>query len=276
MGSYVLLPPAHRHVDPLHPEILEQKLASQKEEIEQLVEDNHQLASTHVALRHDLAAAQEEIERLKEHIRSIRAESDIQIRIISEKMAKKEGDIQASNRFRKDLQQAISEAQKIATTNRELSAKLVHATEELEKARSELKNLPQMQTELDKLQKEYLKLRKTFDYEKGLNVTQVENMKLMELDLVGKASELERLQAELLNAERKVQVNNSFVHPYTHQMSHPMPSNMAYPDGYGMPPHATQLGIHHPLGEGIIPYGAAPIGPGVGSANFAWGQQRPY
>lgn len=260
-----MLPVAHRHADHLRPEILENKLASQREEIEQLVADNHQLASTHVALKQDLAAALEEIERIKEHIRSIRTESDIQIRLISDKMAKKEGDIQASERVRKELQHSINEAKQLATTIRELSAKITHATGELEKARSEVKNLPQMQAALDKLQKEHQKLRKTFEYEKGLNIAQVEEMKLMELDLVGKSSELERLQAELSNAERKVQqANEAYSQHLTHQIHPPMHNAMSFPDGFG-----------RPTGEGSIPYGTAHAGPGLGSANFAW-QQGPY
>lgn len=265
-----MLPAAHRHVDPLRPEILENKLASQKEEIEQLVADNHQLASTHVALKRDLAAVLEETERVKEHIQSIRTESDIQIRLILDKMGKKEGDIQASERVRNELQQSINEAKQLASTIRELSAKITRATEELEKARSEVRNLPQMQAELDKLQEEHRKLRKTFEHEKGLNVAQVEEMKLMELDLVGKTSEVERLQAELSNAERKVQqANEAYNQRLSHQIPPPVHNAMTYPVGFGRPPLGSSMDTHPPIGEGSIPYG-------VGSANFAWRQQGPY
>lgn len=159
MASYGLLPAAHHSMDPLPPEILENKLVSQAAEIEQLVADNHTLAHTHVTLRHDLSAVHEEIEKLKAHIRSIQTERDIQIRVILDKMAKKEGDIQASDSIKKDLQQSLDVAQKLVATNQELNVKIKHGTEELEKARLEFKKLPEVQAELEKLQQEHQWLR---------------------------------------------------------------------------------------------------------------------
>nr|GMD40084.1 protein FLX-like 4 [Ipomoea batatas] len=265
MTSYGLLPAAHHSMDslPLH-DILESRLGSQAAEIEQLVTDNHQLASTHVALRQDLAAVHEEIEKLREHVRSIRTESDIQIQVILDKMAKKEEDIQASDSIKKDLQQSLDEVQKLVTANQELSSKVQHATEELEKARLEVKKLPEMHTELEKLQQEHQQLRKTFEYEKGLNITKVEQMKLMEIDLVGKAQEVERLRAEVLNAERRDQAINSYAQPYMHPTP-PIHASMTYMDGYGRP--HSQMGIHSTGGTA----GTAPIG-GAVPPNPPWGR----
>lgn len=48
---------------------------------------------------------------------------------------------------------------------------------------------------------------KTYEYEKGLNVEKVEQMKVMEKDLVGLAEEVERLRAEVSNAEKAAHGN---------------------------------------------------------------------
>ncbi|KAL6964803.1 hypothetical protein U1Q18_035858 [Sarracenia purpurea var. burkii] len=85
-------PAGHHHpMEPLSLTVyLEAKLADQVEEIERLAGENHRLAATHTALRQDLVGAQQEIQRLKAHIRSIQTKSDIQIRVLLEKIGKME------------------------------------------------------------------------------------------------------------------------------------------------------------------------------------------
>ena len=43
----------------------------------------------------------------------------------------------------------------------------------------------------------------TFEYEKGLNMDQVREMQEMEKNLVALAREMEKLRAEVLNAEKR-------------------------------------------------------------------------
>lgn len=52
--------------------------------------------------------------------------------------------------------------------------------------------------------------RITFDYEKGLNIEKVEQLKAMEPKLIGMAREVEKLHAEVLNAEKRAS-GNSFL-----------------------------------------------------------------
>ena len=119
----------HRPIGPLpRPELLENKMAVQAEEIERLAGDNHRLAATHVALRQDLVSAQQDVQRLRAHIRSIETESDIQIRVLLDKIAKMEVDIRASESVRKDLQKARMEAQSLVTARQELTFEIQQAT----------------------------------------------------------------------------------------------------------------------------------------------------
>lgn len=150
----------HRLLEHLpHPELLEDKIAVQAAEIERLAGDNHRLAASHVTLREDLVAAQQEIPRLKAHIRSIHTESDIQIRVLLDKIAKMDAEIRASERLKKDLQQAHIEAQNLVKTRQELAAKIHQAAEELHKARLKVKSLPDLHAELDSLRQEHQRLR---------------------------------------------------------------------------------------------------------------------
>lgn len=45
--------------------------------------------------------------------------------------------------------------------------------------------------------------RTTFEYEKGLNIDKVHQMQAMEKNLVGMAREVEKLRAEVSNAEKR-------------------------------------------------------------------------
>ena len=96
-----------------HPDIAENKMLAQVAEIERLAGDNHRLAATHGALRQELVAAQHEISRIKAQIRSIETESDIQIRVLMERIAKMEGDIRADEHVKKELQHDNEEAQSV-------------------------------------------------------------------------------------------------------------------------------------------------------------------
>ncbi|XP_059637572.1 protein FLX-like 4 [Cornus florida] len=264
-------PTGHRPMEPLPPpELLENKMAVQLEEIERLVEDNRRLAATHVALRQDLVAAQQEIQRLRAHIRSIQTESDIQIRMLLDKIAKMEVDIRAGESVKKDLQQAHMEAQSLVTARQELTAKIQRATEELDKAHADIKKLPEMHAELDSLRQEHQRLRNTFEYEKGLNMEKVEQMQAMDKNLFGMAKEVEKLRAEVLNAEKRAHAPNPYGSSYMMSSDPlyppPVHGGGAYVDPYGRP--HVQMGVGAG-GEGIVPYGSGNVAAapsGIGNA----------
>ncbi|CAA2973294.1 Hypothetical predicted protein [Olea europaea subsp. europaea] len=253
---------AARHPrEQLSPAFLENKFVSQAAELETLSSDHQKLTSSHMALRQDLVAAQQEVEKLREHIRSTQTEGDIQIRILLDKIAKWEADIRAGERVKKDLQQAHLEARSLVTAKQELTGQIQKATQDMDKARDDLKKLPEMNAELDSLRQEHQRLRKTFEYEKGLNVEKVEQMKVMEKDLVGLAEEVERLRAEVSNAEKAAHVPNLYGGPYMNP--HPMNTNVGYIDDYGRPQYMGGVAV----GEGMIPSGSG----STPAVNPAWG-----
>lgn len=252
------------------------KISVQAEEIERLAGENHRLAASQVTLRQDLVAAQQEVQRVKAHIRSIRTESDIQIRVLFDKIAKMEGEIRGGEIVKNDLQRAHAEAQNLATLRQELIARVQTASQELKKTHLDVQKLPEMHAELDNLRQEHQKLRATFEYEKGLNIEQVEQMQAMERNLVGMAGDIEKLRGDVLNAESRARappnpyrgayVGADHVHPSPVQVSAP-----AFVDAYGRPHVNVGVGT---VTEGIFPYGggqaAAPSG-GVSGGGAVWG-----
>ncbi|PIN22083.1 hypothetical protein CDL12_05208 [Handroanthus impetiginosus] len=247
--------PSHHPMESLPlPVLLENKLASQEAELEELARDNRTLASSDFNLRQDLVAAQQKIDELREHIRSIQTEADIQTHIFSNKIAKAEADIRAGDIIKKELQKAHIEAQRLVTAKLELAARIEQATKELDSSRADVNKLPEMHAELDSLRQEHQRLRKTFEYEKGLNIEKVEQMKILEKNLVGVAGEVESLRAELLNAEKRASVPIPNSDPYRNSVNLYPPSvhgNAGYSDSFGRP-HLHRVG--RGLVEGMNPF----------------------
>lgn len=199
-----------------HPHLLENKLAAQEAEIERLVSDNRRLANTHKALRDALVSAAQDVQKIKSHIRSTQTESDIQIRVLLDKIAKMEVDIRASDSVKKELQQAHIEAQSLAASRQELSGEIQLATQKLKKVISDVKCLPDLHAELENLVQEHQRIRDTFEYEKSKNVELVDQLKAKEKKLIGMAREVEMLRAEISNAEKRINADGSgaFLDPY--------------------------------------------------------------
>ncbi|XP_026387462.1 protein FLX-like 4 isoform X1 [Papaver somniferum] len=198
--------PAHHPLERRHPserELLENKLAAQKADIERYTMENQRLADTHVSLRHELVDAQQEMQKLQAHIRSIGTESDIQIRLLVDKMAKMEEDVRAGESIKKERLQAHMEAKSLIVVRHELNAQIKHATQELQETQSGVKSLPELHGELNSLSQEHQRLRVTFESEKGLNVELVEQLQRMENIMMSMAKEVEKLRAEVANAENR-------------------------------------------------------------------------
>ncbi|XP_050219071.1 protein FLX-like 4 [Mercurialis annua] len=268
-GQYSL---SQRQLDRLPPpDFFDNKIAAQAGEIEQLTGDNRRLAAAHLALRQDHADAQQEVEELKAHIRSIQTESDIQMRVLLDKIAKLESEIRLGENVKKELRQAHMEAQSLVKAGQELTRQIQQASQELEKYRGESKSLPDLQAELDSLRLEYKRVRVMFESEKGLNIEKVEHLQAMEQNLIGMAREMEKLYAEVLIAEKKAHAKKYAGGGYAtpdFPDQHSLPGSAANVEAYGMPLVQTSNG---PTIDGTILYSsgndAAVIG-GIDGAVF--------
>lgn len=253
-------------------ELLEDKLDVQTSDIEKLARENRKLAAAHVTLRQELVAAEKEIQNARAHIRSIQTESDIQMRVLLDKIVKMEANIEAGEGLKKDLQQAHKEAQALVKDKQELAFQIQQETQELHKTGSDVNNLPNLHAELEDLRKEHQRLRVTFEHEKGMNVEQVEQMKATEMNLIALAREVERLRAEVLNVEKRAYAPSAYGGAYVNlDPSYPPRTGAnGYVDMYGRPYVAMasvasgDSQIPHPVDNGPVTTGtvagmAAPI-----------------
>ncbi|KAI5069418.1 hypothetical protein GOP47_0015719 [Adiantum capillus-veneris] len=241
--------------------IMEEKIATQHQEIQRLLTENQRLAATHVALRQELAATQQEVQRLQQGLRNIQAEKEAQFRGIAEKSSRMEQELRALEPLKMDLQRAQADAQKLLLTRQELTSQVQQLTQDMQRARTDAQQVPAMKAEIDGLRQEIQRARTAFEFEKNANAELLEQRTAMEKNLVSMAREVEKLRAELTNAEKKVR-GGGYGGSYGSEGGYG-----SYADGYGV----SQLNSGPVSGAGT---GADATGPGVpygAGAGPAWG-----
>lgn len=183
--------------------LLEEKVATQHAEIQRLLSENQRLAATHVALRQELAAAQQEVQKIQQFLGGIHAEKDQQLRGLADRTAKMEVELRSLEPLKVDLQRAHAEAQNLIVGRQELSGQVQQLTQELHRLRNDAQQVMSLKMDIDGLRQEIQHARTAFEFEKKANTELLEQRTAMENNLVSMAREVEKLRAELTNVEKK-------------------------------------------------------------------------
>ena len=141
------------------PEIMEQKLIFQHSEMQKLGHENNRLASSHVILRQDLAATQQELHRLQAQINLMKAEKEQRMKGLEDKTMAMETDLRVSEAVKMELQKARAEAQTLLSVRDELGLRTQQLTQQLQHSQADLQQIPTLVSELDGLRREYHNFR---------------------------------------------------------------------------------------------------------------------
>ncbi|KAJ7533343.1 hypothetical protein O6H91_13G044200 [Diphasiastrum complanatum] len=196
------------------PALIEQKLAMQHAEIQRLLTENQRLAATHVALREELAAAQQELRRLEEVLAGVQAGKEAQVRGLVEKQNSMEADLRAAEALKAELHQARTDASKLNGIRQDLTTQTQTLSQELQRAHADLQQVPALRNENESLRQEIQRARTAFEFEKKANNEQFEQRQVMEKNLVSMAREVEKLRAELTVAEKRARTVGNAVGDY--------------------------------------------------------------
>ncbi|GAA0164816.1 hypothetical protein LIER_20364 [Lithospermum erythrorhizon] len=208
---------------------LEDRIADQHREIQALLLDNQRLAATHVALKQDVAASHQELRHLSATASAVRAESDAQVREVYEKALRLEAEANAVSGYGEKLTKVKEDVMKLGEERKELEAELKGVEEELAKAKAELKQFPGIKAEIEDISKEIELGSAAIEHEKKISATNMENSRIMEESMISMAREIDKLNVELANAEKRARAAAATVVA--------APSNSVYPAGYAMPDH---------------------------------------
>lgn len=189
--------PPHLGHHPGLPPIIEQKLATQHAELQRLVSENQHLAASHGALRQELAAMQQEMQHMQANTQH-EAEKDDQIRALLDKVSQMEVDLRAMDSLKADLEKLLSQRQ-------ELSAQLQFYKQETQKVRGDAHEVLALKSEIDGLHQELHHARMACEQERKASTEHLEQRQAMERNVFSMAREVEKLRAELANAESRAQ-----------------------------------------------------------------------
>ncbi|PKU65566.1 protein FLX-like 2 [Dendrobium catenatum] len=252
------------------PEIIEQKLAAQYMEMQTLATENQRLAATHSALRHELAAAQHELQRLQTHISAGKFEHEQKMMAMFDKFGKMEADLRATEPLKVELQQAHAEAQSLVAARQELISKVQDLTQDLQKNHGDAQQIPSLISELDALRQEYQHCRATYDYERKLRIDHYESLQVMEKNYVSMLGEVDKLQRELVNASHADKTGGPYGSNVGYKESDPSGQHSAgqnaYEDGYRASQGLGPAGSTAQYGGAPVRAAPAPSRPGYDSA----------
>ncbi|KAI3410800.1 uncharacterized protein J3R85_018396 [Psidium guajava] len=239
-----------------HPQlaVLEDRAASQHRELHSLLTENQRLLATHVALKQELSLSQQELRRLSSAAVEVKSERDPHVREVYERSLKKEAEVRDINSMAAELAQVRSHVLSLGAERKELVLELRCLQEDVLRAAADLKQVPLVKSEIEAMHEEIQRGRAALERERKTQVSNLEQAKVMEKNMFSLACEIEKLHAELANAERRARVAAANLNPgYAQNYSSPEIGcgGSTYPNTYEM--HQVHVG----------PGGAAPYGPGI-------------
>ncbi|XP_019160019.1 PREDICTED: protein FLX-like 1 isoform X3 [Ipomoea nil] len=196
-----------------HPAILEEHLAAQHEDIQGLLVDNQRLAATHVALKEELEVTQFDLQRTDQYARALYAENDMQIRELYEKSAKMEMDLQSVEVMRVELMRVRADVKDLNAAKQELTTELQGMTQDLTRMNADMQRTPVIKAEIENLRQELQRSRAAIENEKKGYAANYEHGQVMQKNLHSMSRELEKLRAEMANAEKKARAAASVGNP---------------------------------------------------------------
>ncbi|TMW89709.1 hypothetical protein EJD97_016766 [Solanum chilense] len=221
----------------IHPsDLIDDREVAQQREIEKLLQENRSLAGAHVSLNQELSAIQHELRLLSSTAATVKTERDAEVREVYDEARKKESDVCILDELRVDLARVRSDIQNLVDDRKELTAKLQNMEEDLVKVGSELQQFPVIKAEMESMHKEVQRGRAAIDYEKKMHTSNLEYSQAMEKHKITLASEIEKLHAELANAEKRARAAAAAAAPsnLNRQISAATP-NFTYSANYGNP-----------------------------------------
>lgn len=154
IGDSRLLHHHHRASHLSSSQALEDRIAIQHREIQSLLFDNQRLAATHVALKQELAAAQQELRALSAATPNVKAELDAQVREVYEGSLKMDAEVRAIDAMSDELAQVRMDVQELGASRNELTAQLQATEDDLQRALSDSNQMAAVKAEIDTLHSE--------------------------------------------------------------------------------------------------------------------------
>lgn len=247
----------------LHHHHIEDRISARHRDIQSLLLDNQRLAATHVALKQELSSAQHDLRYLSSTASTVKTEASAQVRDVYERSLKLEAQLRSIDGFNSELSQVKADVQKLTSDRKELVAKLQTLDDDLLKERAHLHQLPAIKADIDSMHQEIQRGRAAVEYEKKMHANSLEQSQAMEKNMISMAREIEKLRAELANAEKRARASAAaaaaaapgpgYAAGYGNSEMHY--SGNSYPEPYAMHQVQGAADAGPQYGPGAIPHG---------------------
>ncbi|KAK4376460.1 hypothetical protein RND71_002756 [Anisodus tanguticus] len=144
---------------PPHPSALEEELELQHRDMQRFLAENRHMIDENVMLERELSAVKDEMHRLSQVIPKMLANNEAQVREYIDRGMKLEADLRSTEPLRLEVIQLRAEAQKLSTSQKELSAQVLSLTKDTNRLQTENKQLSAMKTDIDGIDKELAEAR---------------------------------------------------------------------------------------------------------------------
>ncbi|KAK4278528.1 hypothetical protein QN277_016364 [Acacia crassicarpa] len=250
---------------PSSPSALQDRIAAKNREIQSLLLDNQRMAATHVALKQELNATQQDIRLLSSAAAEVKVQRDIEVRGIYEKSLKMDAEVRAIEAMSSDLVQVRADIQELIEARKDLASHLQAIESELARVREEANQVPTIKADIETMRHEIQRGRNAIEYEKKTHATNLEHRQTMDKNIIIMTREVEKLRVELSNAEKRARataaasavtaMNPSLGYPPNYDSPEMGYGGFAYSDSYGMhqiqgganahPQYAPGAALHH-------------------------------
>ncbi|KAJ6819766.1 protein FLX-like 1 [Iris pallida] len=249
---------------------IEERMAAQHEDVQVLLVDNQRLAATHVALKQELAAVHSKLRHASAAAGGVRADRDAHLREVYEKSLKMEAELRAVEAMKEELIQVRGDIHKLNAAKQELTGQIQILTQDLSRASDDVSQVPAIKEEIDSMKHELQSARQAIEFEKKGYAENYEQGQVMEKNLISMAREVEKLRAEVANADKRARAsaaagNQGAGYGGNYGNTGPSYGGNPYPSGYAMNPVSGAA-------DGATQYGAGSgAGAGAGSGYGSWG-----
>ncbi|ONK61844.1 uncharacterized protein A4U43_C08F34170 [Asparagus officinalis] len=188
-------------------------IAAQQRDLHRLLTDNQTLAATHIALKQDLAASHRDLRLVADSAARVKVEGDAQVRGVYERLTQD----------RDEMMERVEKLKK-----------------EVEKGRGEAGKIQELKWEIEFMKSEIVRGRAAIEYEKKAHAVNLEQSQAMEKNMISMAREVEKLRAELANAEKRARAAAAAANPGAAYAESYARNDMAY----GGNTYAAVYGFH--------------------------------
>lgn len=128
---------------------LEDRFETRRREIQSLLVDNQRLAATHVNLKQDLTATQQELRHLSAAAAEVKAERDAEVRRIYERSLKMDAEARSVAAMTSQLDQVREDVCELAVLRKELASQLLAIESDLSRARADSQPVPAIKADIE-------------------------------------------------------------------------------------------------------------------------------